>query len=70
MNVESLNAITQTILEIPIVGEYVPIIFGVVTICSGIAMLFPTPDRDSWYRPLWTFLIDLPALNIFRAKQD
>lgn len=43
-------------------------ITAVVTACSAIAALTPTPMDDGWVRKLYK-IVDFLALNIGRAKQ-
>ena len=40
----------------------------VVTVCSIIAALTPTPQDDAWLAKLYRF-IDIMAINVGKAKQ-
>lgn len=68
ITVENLNTITEFILTIPFIGEYLPVIFGVTVLASSIAAMTNTPEKGTWKHTLYTFLIDLPGLNVFKAK--
>ena len=43
------------------------ILTGLVTVCSGIAALTPTPTDDGWVKKLYK-VVDLLALNVGKAK--
>jgi hypothetical protein len=43
------------------------IIMTVVTTCSVIAMITPTPQRTGWMKKLYK-IIDAGALNLWKAK--
>jgi hypothetical protein len=44
-------------------------ITSVVTAASAIAALTPTPKDDAIISKIYKFLIEIPALNIGKAKQ-
>ena len=48
--------------------KFIMICNAIVTICSLIAALTPTPKDDAWIGKLYKF-VDLLALNIGKAKQ-
>lgn len=52
-----------------IIDKAIEILPILVTVASAIAALTPTPRDDRWMRKLYRFLVDIPALNIGRAKQ-
>ena len=43
------------------------IIMTIVTTCSVIAMITPTPQRTGWMKSLYK-IIDIGALNLWKAK--
>jgi hypothetical protein len=43
------------------------IVMTVVTTCSVIAMITPTPQRTGWMKKLYK-IIDAGALNLWKAK--
>ena len=43
------------------------IVMTVVTTCSVIAMITPTPQRTGWMKELYK-IIDIGALNLWKAK--
>jgi len=44
------------------------IIMTVVTTCSVIAMITPTPQKTGWMKKLYS-IIDMCALNVWKAKE-
>lgn len=51
-----------------VLSDLVAIAPMVVTVCSIIAALTPTPKDDVWLEKLYRF-IDIMALNVGKAKQ-
>ena len=43
------------------------IIMTIVTTCSVIAMITPTPQRTGWMKSLYK-IIDIGSLNLWKAK--
>ena len=43
------------------------IVMTVVTTCSIIAMITPTPQKTGWMKKLYA-IIDAAALNVWKAK--
>lgn len=66
-----ITSLLEFILNIPLVGPYLPHIFAGVTTASTLAMLLPTPNKakSPWLYLLYMVAIDLPALNFWKAKQ-
>ena len=65
---DTVIQVLEFMLNIPLVGEYLPIVFAVVTVASTIASLTNTPAKGSWAALIYAVVIDLPALNVFKAK--
>jgi len=43
------------------------IVMTIVTTCSVIAMITPTPQKTGWMKKLYA-IIDAAALNVWKAK--
>lgn len=65
---ETITNLIDFILNMPFIGPYLPYVLAVVTIASAIAAVTPTPKKGSWWYVAYTVIVDLPALNIFKAK--
>lgn len=65
---ETVLSLLEVLLSVPLIGEYIPVIFGVVTAASAIAAITPTPAKGTWLGLIYTIVIDLPGLNVFKAK--
>jgi hypothetical protein len=65
---DTVIQLLEFILNIPVVGEYLPVIFAVVTVASTIASFTKTPAKGTWLGLIYKVVIDLPALNVFKAK--
>jgi hypothetical protein len=48
-------------------ANIIAIVMTVVTTCSVIAMITPTPQKTSWMKKLYA-IIDAAALNVWKAK--
>jgi len=48
-------------------ANIIAIIMTVVTTCSVIAMITPTPQKTGWMKKLYA-IIDAAALNVWKAK--
>jgi hypothetical protein len=48
-------------------GNIIAIVMTVVTTCSVIAMITPTPQKTGWMKKLYA-IIDAAALNVWKAK--
>ena len=48
-------------------ANIIAIVMTVVTTCSVIAMVTPTPQKTGWMKKLYA-IIDAAALNVWKAK--
>ncbi len=60
--------IVDFIASIPVIGDYIP---GAAMIMAGAAMIaavWKTPKEGTLWNKIYTVIIDLPGMNIGRAK--
>jgi len=48
-------------------ANIIAIVMTIVTTCSVIAMITPTPQKTGWMKKLYA-IIDAAALNVWKAK--
>lgn len=49
-------------------ADYVSIVTAVIALASAVAAITPTPDEGTVWHTIYKFIVDLPALNIGKAK--
>lgn len=66
-------SLIQWIVNQPFVGQYALAIGGIFAVVSAIAKAITavtnTPKPGTWKAKLYTILLELPAINIGKAKQ-
>lgn len=70
---ELILSLIQWVANLPALGQYAVLIGGIFTVLSTVASFIAskstTPDKGTWKYLLYKIAIDLPALNVGKAKQ-